>query len=86
MNTMYACDMSVTYLRGGLSACPVVWLPLKYLFLDFIKCLVQLLENSLLKVSETTAHTFISRSRLRFRTSVLECASDALVCTLRFGL
>ena len=42
---MHACDMTVTSLRGGLSACSVVWLPLKYFFLTFIKFSVQLCKN-----------------------------------------
>ena len=36
-NTMHVCDMTVTYLRGGLSACSVVWLAVKFFFLKFTK-------------------------------------------------
>ena len=59
---MHACDMTVTYLRAGLSPCDVLWLPVKYFFLTFMKFLVQLCENFF--------YTFLSRSHLRFRTSV----------------
>ena len=44
-NAMHACDMTLTYLRGGLSTCSVVWLPVNYFLLKFIKSLVQLCEN-----------------------------------------
>ena len=39
---MHACDMTVTYLRCGFSACSVVWLAVKFFFLTFKKILVQL--------------------------------------------
>ena len=38
---MHVCDMTLTYLRGGLSTCSVMWLSVKYFFLKFIKFLVQ---------------------------------------------
>ena len=44
-NTMHACDMTVTYLRGGLSAYSVVWLAVPFFFLKLIKMLVQLCKN-----------------------------------------
>ena len=34
---MHVCDMTVTYLRGGLSSCSVVWVSVQYFFLKFIK-------------------------------------------------
>ena len=32
-----ACEMTLTYLRGVLSTCSVVWVPFQYVFLKFIK-------------------------------------------------
>ena len=34
--------MTLTYLRGGVSACSVVWFSFQYFFLLFIKVLMQL--------------------------------------------
>ena len=39
---MHACEMTLTYLRGGLSTCFVVWVSFQYFFLKFIKILMQL--------------------------------------------
>ena len=44
---MHACEMTLEYLRGGLSTCPVVWVEFKYPSLKFIKILMQLCKNSL---------------------------------------
>ena len=42
---MHACEMTLTYLKGGLSTCPVVWVSFQYFFLKFITTLMQLCEN-----------------------------------------
>ena len=42
---MHACDLTLTYLRGGLSTCSVVWESVQYFFLKFIKPLMQLCKN-----------------------------------------
>ena len=42
---MHACEMTLTYLRGGLSSCSVVWVRFQYLFLKFIKIWMQLCKN-----------------------------------------
>ena len=39
---MHACEMTMTYLRGGLSTCSVVWVSFQCVFLQFIKILMQL--------------------------------------------
>ena len=39
---MHACDMTVTYLRGGLSTCSVVCFSVQYALPKFVKCLMQL--------------------------------------------
>ena len=45
--TMRACGMTLTYLRGGLLTCSVVWVEFEYFSLKFIKILMQLCKNSL---------------------------------------
>ena len=42
---MHACEKTLTYLRGGLSTCSVVWVHFRYFFLAFIKFLMQLCNN-----------------------------------------
>ena len=38
---MHACDMTLAYLRGGLSTCSVVWVEFEYFSLKFIKIWMQ---------------------------------------------
>ena len=45
MNAMHACEVTLTYLRGGLSTCSVVWVHFQYFFLKFITILMQLCIN-----------------------------------------
>ena len=47
---MNACDMTLTYLRGGLSTCSVVWVSVQYFFLKFLKFLMQLCKTFLQKL------------------------------------
>ena len=44
---MHACEMTLTWLRGGLSTYSVVWDPFQYLFLKFINILMQMCNNVL---------------------------------------
>ena len=37
--------MTLTYVRGGLSTCSVVWVSFQYFFLTFIKLFMQLCKN-----------------------------------------
>ena len=39
---MHACEVTLTYLRGGLSTCSMVWVHFQYFFLKVIKILMQL--------------------------------------------
>ena len=39
---MHACEVTLTYLRGRLSTCSLVWVWFRYFFLKFIKILMQL--------------------------------------------
>ena len=44
---MRACEMTLTYLKGGLLTCSVVWVEFEYFSLKFIKILMQLCKNFL---------------------------------------
>ena len=44
---MHACEMTLAYLRGGLSTCSVVWVEFEYFSLKFRKFLMQLCKNFL---------------------------------------
>ena len=61
---MHACEMTLAYLRVGLSTCSVVWVEFEYFSLKFIKILMQLCKN-FFRTLKTTAHTFFFKSRLR---------------------
>ena len=47
MNAMHACEMTLAFLRGGLSTYSVVWVQFEYLSLKFMKILMQLCKNFL---------------------------------------
>ena len=44
---MHACETTLTYLRGGLLTCSVVWVEFEDFSLKFIKILMQLCKNFL---------------------------------------
>ena len=44
---MHACEMTLTYLRGGLLTCSVVLVEFEYFSLKFINILMQLCKNFL---------------------------------------
>ena len=46
-NATHACEMTLAYLRGGLSTCSLVWVEFEYFSLRFIKILMQLCKNFL---------------------------------------
>ena len=68
---MHAYEITLAYLRGGLSTCSVVSAEFEHFSLRFIKVLMQLCKN-FLKTLKTTAHTFFFKSRLRLRNLVFE--------------
>ena len=76
---MHACEMTLAYLRGGLSTCSVVWVEFEYFSLKFINIVMQLCKISF-RTLRTTAHTFFFKSRSRLHNLVFEVASFALVC------
>ena len=69
---MHACEMTLAYLRGGLSTCSVVWVEFEYVSPKFVKILMQQSKNISFRTLKTTAHTFFFKSRLRLRNPVLE--------------
>ena len=44
---MQACEMTLAYLRGGLTTCSVVWVDFRYFSLKVINILMQLCTNFL---------------------------------------
>ena len=46
-SAMHACEITLAYLRGGLSTCSVVWVEFEYFSLKFINVLMQLCTNFL---------------------------------------
>ena len=83
-NAMHACDMTLTYLSSGLSTCSVVWVSVQHYFPKVYQNFGATVQKILLRALKSTAHTFLSRHHLRFRTLFWLCASVALVCNLRF--
>ena len=81
---MHACDMTLTYLRDGLSTCSVVWVSVQYVFIKFIQLFDATMQKFLLKALKTTAHTFFFRSFLRLRNPFWGCLPVALVCDFEF--
>ena len=67
---MHACEMTLTYLRGGLLTCSVVWVEFEDFPLKFIKILMQRCKISF-RTLKITAHTFFFKSRLRLRNPFL---------------
>ena len=49
---MHACDMTPTYLRGGLSTCSVVWGSVHYCFLKVTNVLMQLCKTFFQKLEK----------------------------------
>ena len=77
---MYACHMTLTYLRGALSTCSVCMDVCTILFPKVYKIVDATMQRFLLKALTSTAYTFCSESRLRLRNSFLQFAPFALVC------
>ena len=72
--------MTLTYLRGGLLTCSVLWVEFEYLCLKFIKILMQLCKNYLLNSKKLRLIPSFSKAVYACATLFLESASFALVC------
>ena len=77
---MRACEMTLTYLRGGMLTCSVVWVEFEYFSLKFIKILMQLCKNFLLELSKLWPIPSFSKAVYACTTLFLKSASFALVC------
>ena len=73
---MHACEMTLAYLRGGLSTCSAVWVEFEYFSRKFIKHLMQLVQLI----------PSLSNSVYACATLFLRSASFALVCDFEFGV
>ena len=56
---MHACEMTLTYLRGGLSTCSVVWVHFRYFFLMFKNILMQLFKNFFSNFQNSGSYLFL---------------------------
>ena len=55
-NAMHACEMTLEYLRGGLSTCSAVWAEFEYFSLKFINIPMQLCKNFLSNFINYASH------------------------------
>ena len=81
---MHAREMTLAYLRGGLSTCSVVWVEFEYFFLKFIKILMQLCKNSLYNFKKLRLIPSFSKAVYTCATLFLKSASFALVWDFGF--
>ena len=58
---MHACEMTLAYLRGGLSTCSVVWVKFEYFSLKLIKILMQLCKNFLWNFKNYGSHLLFQK-------------------------
>ena len=73
---MHACEMTLAYLRGGLSTCSVVWVEFEYFSLKFINILMQLCKNFLYNFKNYGSY-LLFKSRVRLRNPVF---ADRFCC------
>ena len=83
MNAMHACEMTLTYLRGALATCSVVWVHFRYFFLKFINNLMQLCKN-IFRTLKNRLIPSLSRAVYACATLFPESVSVALVCDFKF--
>ena len=83
---MHACEMTLAYLRGGLSTCSVVWVEFEYFSLKFINSLMQLCKNFLWNFKKLRHIPSFSKAVYACATLFLKSPSFALVCDFGFGV
>ena len=81
---MHACEITLVYLRGGLSTCSVVWVEFEYFSLKFMKILMQLCKNFLWNFRKLRLIPSFPRAVFACATLFLKSASVALVCDFEF--
>ena len=84
---MHACEMTLAYLRGGLSTCSVVWVEFEYFSLKFINILMQLRKNFLQNFKNYGSYlNSFSKAVYACATLFLKSASFAVVSDFGFGV
>ena len=81
---MHACEVTLTYLRGELSTCSVVWVHFQYFFLKFIKNLMEVCKNFFWNFKNYGSYLLFLEQFTLAKYLFLESASVALVCDFRF--
>ena len=77
---MHACEMTLAYLRGGLSTCSMVWVEFEYFSLKFIQILMQLCKTFLSNFKKLRLIPSFSGALYACTTLFLKSASVPLVC------
>ena len=77
---MHACEMTLAYLRGGLSTCSVVWVEFEYFSLKFIKPFDATVQKFPLELPKLRLIPSFSKAVYACATLFLKSASFALVC------
>ena len=87
---MHACEMILTYLRGGLSGRSVVWVSFQYFFLQFIKISMQLCRNFLYNFKRYGSYLLFlepfTLAQLLFWSLLPLRLSATLVCSLKMTI
>ena len=82
---MHACEMTLAYLRGGLSTCSVVWAEFEYFSLKFKKHFDATVQKFPLELLKLRLIPSFSKAVFACATLFLKSASVALVCNFEFS-
>ena len=84
---MHACEMTLTYLRGGLSTCSVVWVSFPYFFLKLMKIVMQLCKRFFYNFKNYGSYLFFlepfTLAQLFFWSPLLLPLSATIGCSLQ---
>ena len=83
---MHACEMTLAYLRGGLSTCSVVWVDFRYFSPKFLKILMQLCQNFLWNFKSYGSYLLFQEPFTLAQTFFWSPLLLRLVETLSFGV
>ena len=81
---MHACEMTLAYLRGGLSTRSVMWVHFRYFSLKVINVLMQLCKSFLWNFKNYVSYLTFPEPFTLAQPLYLESASVALVCDIKF--